>query len=450
MVGSAPLIERTCEFDPVALSAREARAFVRGLLQETGHPEWVEACDLAVSEVVTNALLHAHTRIEVTARLNGDGLRVEVRDHNPALPSPRSYDHQATTGRGMELVAAVTSSFGVQSLGAEGKIVWFCIGGTEGASAEELLDQWDDEGWGDEAIPTGPSSVTVLLECMPATLWLAARQHHDALLREVTFYWAEHLRDDSARDLMLADEARTIISGTLDRVLAAAREKGDTVTPLPPGHPSPMPDVPVDLNLELSVRPEQARAFAVLQDVLDAAERLAVADLLLMRPGLPEIVAVRDWACQQVIAQLGGSPPSPWSGAHDDRFTVAVHDRDEPDALTWDSRLVTEATVGAVAADEANRIVAVSRSLADEVGWKVSDLVGRRVVTLVPHRHREAHVAGFSRHLTTGEAHLLGVPLDLPVLRADGSEVICTFLIEQVEAGGAPVYVAWITPVAAT
>src|SRR5688500_7812371 len=72
----APVIERTCALDPVALSAREARAFVRQLLDEAGHPEWVDASDLAVSEVVTNAVLHAHTPVEVTARVDDDGLRV--------------------------------------------------------------------------------------------------------------------------------------------------------------------------------------------------------------------------------------------------------------------------------------------------------------------------------------------------------------------------------------
>jgi PAS domain S-box-containing protein len=437
------VIERSCALDPVALSAREARAFVRALLEETGHLEWVDASDLAVSEVVTNAVLHAHTPVEVTARVDEDGLRVEVRDHNPVLPSQRSYDTQATTGRGMDLVSAVTTAFGVQPLGVDGKIVWFCIGGVAEPDLDALLDLWDD----DVAVP-GPSSesCTVVLHRMPATLWLAARQHHDALLRELALYWAEHPEPGSQQGLMQADEARTIISGTLDRVLAEARAQGSAVLPLPPGHPSPLPEVPLGLSLELSVRPDQLPSFAVLQDVLDAAERLAMADLLLMRPGLPEIVAVRDWACEQVIAQLGGAPASPWGGADDDRFTVAVRDRAEPDDLSWDSTLVTASTRGAVAADQANRIIAVSPSLARELGWEATDLVGRRVVALVPPRYREAHVAGFSRHLTTGEAHVVGVPLDLPVLRADGTEVLCSFLIEQVAVGGPPVYVAWITP----
>ena len=67
------------------------------------------------------------------------------------------------------------------------------------------------------------------------------------------------------------------------------------------------------------------------------------------------------------------------------------------------------------------------------------------MVTLIPPHLREGHVAGFSRYLTSGEAHLLGVPLTLPVLHADGTELTCRFLVEQVRGGhGRAVYLAWI------
>ena len=84
-----------------------------------------------------------------------------------------------------------------------------------------------------------------------------------------------------------------------------------------------------------------------------------------------------------------------------------------------------------MAADDGNRILAISTPLADALGWAPDDLVGRRIVALVPHRYREAHVAGFSRHLSTGDSRVLGVAIDLPVLRADGTEVVCHFLIES-------------------
>ncbi len=195
----------------------------------------------------------------------------------------------------------------------------------------------------------------------------------------------------------------------------------------------------------MQVPPDLGAACSALQDTLDTAERLAVAGKLLIRPGLPEIIAVRDWACEQIVAQLAGSPPTPWPGTAQERFTTAVHDRDDEAPEDWELAVLRDSDRGVVAADDANRIVAISRVLAERLGWEVDDLVGRRLVTLMPPRLREAHVAGFSRHLSTGEAHVLGVPLTLPLLAADGTELDGQFMIEhrRPDAGRA-LYLAWI------
>jgi len=447
-VPGRPVATRSWQLAPEALSARAARRHVRELLAEAGRQQWGEAAELAVSEVVTNAVLHAHTPIALSALVDDAGLLVEVHDRNPALPAQRSYDHHATTGRGMELVAALATSYGVRSLGGDGKVVWFRIGDEADASPEHLLDLWDDAGPpapAPDRQPLPPGVRAVVLERMPPTLWHAASEHHDALLRESVLFRAEHPDDPASRsDLALADEARALLRTTLDDELA--RDAGLAVPPLPEHSPDALPAVSEQLDLVLHVRPGQAPAFAALQDALDAAERLAATDRLLVRPGLPEIVAVRDWACEQVIAQLAGSPGTPWAGADDERFTGSV--AEDPSAgLVWDDTAVRTSERGVVAADDANRILAVSAPLSRALGWEPGHLVGRRVVELVPHRHREAHVAGFSRHLSTGDARVLGTALDLPVLRADGSEVVCAFLIESdPTAVGRHVYLAWITP----
>lgn len=448
------VLERTCAFDPASISAREARRFVRDMLAGAGREEWSEAAELAVSEVVTNVVLHAHTGFELTVRISDDHVRVEVADRNPLLPQQRRYDDEATTGRGMALVEAVTDQHGITSLGAEGKVVWFCVAaGADEVSEEDLLAQFDDAGsWEVEVEASAPAAeperlVDVDLRGMPPTLWLAARQHHDSLLREFALYRAAH-PDSRITEVQLAqaDAARTAISSCLEATLARMRLQGVQRLPLPEGHPSPLPAVPAVIDLVVQVPASSGGTFAVLQDVLDSAERLAVDGDLLVNPALPEVVAVRDWACEQVISQLSGGHALPWSGADDERFTALVHD-DGPLAGGWDVSLVHDADRGAIAADDANRIVAVSRPLADALGWQPEELVGRRVVTIVPPRFREAHVAGFTRHLATGEAHVLGVELDLPLLRRDGTEIAGRFLIEQQGTpGGRHVYTAWITP----
>jgi PAS domain S-box-containing protein len=436
--------------EPRAQSVGAARRFLREVLRESDRARWSDAAELALSEVVTNGVLHAHTELTVRIRVLDDLLEIEVADGNPALPAQRrAPDAEATTGRGLELVAALTRECGVRPEPA-GKVVWFTVGDDEPAqelTADELLEAWDlDEAWGTAAAPETTAEV-VLLD-LPTTLWMAAREHHQAVLRELVLYLAEH--EDAGQtppDLVLADEARNVVWTTLLAEVDRAREDGRARRPLPDGHPSPLPDVPESVDLRLSVRPDIGHAFAALQDALDVGEQLSVEDLLLVRPGLPEIIAVRDWLCDQVVAQLAGVAPSPWPGTDQSRFTDLVHDRADAVAPVWDSALVTDSDRGVVAADDANRIIAISASLARTLGWAPEEIVGRRVVALVPPQLREAHVAGFSRHLSTGQAHVLGVDLELPVLHRDGRQIPCRFLVERAPVGvGRPVYLAWIEP----
>ncbi|MCU1691039.1 MAG: putative sensor protein [Frankiales bacterium] len=419
----------------------QARRHVRDALVSVGRDTWVDAAELVVSELVTNAVLHAHTEVQVAVDVRADHVRIEVRDANPTLPSRRDYDDHATTGRGLELVAALSLDHGVEARGAEGKTVWACVGddpADAGMSEDDLLSAWGDAGDGDAEV-----GVEVLLRGLPPTLWLAAREHHDALLRELALL---QLSGATVRaDLSAADAARYTISSAVDAAVQGARDRGEVSVPLPQYHPGALPAVPQLLDLCLHVAADRAASFAAMQDALDEAETLARADLLLVRPGLPEIIAVRDWAAEQVIAQLAGSPAARWPGTADDRFADAVDRCDLP--LDWDAGRISGSDVGVIAVDQSNRILALSQPLARTLGWSAEELVGRRVVAIVPPRFREAHVAGFSRHLSTGDARALGVDLTLPVLRADGVEVECRFLIESVTSGtGRVVYLAWITP----
>jgi len=431
---------------PAALeSAGEARRVVREALRAVNRPGLIDVAELVVSEVVTNATLHAHTPVELWLAVCDSKICVEVRDFNPALPAQRDYDAQATTGRGMGLVSALASVCGVHSLGELGKVVWFCVSDEPAAvGADDLLAAWDIDAPLDGPDPSRDGHEVMLL-AMPATLWLSARQHHDALMREFVLYRAAH--DSEPLDLAEADAARAIISTAVVDAVERAQAAGTAEPALPAGHPSPLPWVPKHLDLRITVAADAAARFAVLQDVFDTAERLSVEGELLLRPALPEITAVRDWACEQVIAQLAGNPPSPWPGTDQERFEREFQDRSTPVALQWDSAVVTASTRGVIAADDANRIIAISDPLAARLGWDPRELVGRRVVAVIPPALREAHVAGFTRHLSTGEAHVLGVPLDLPVLCSDGTEVQCRFLIERDPLSqGRAVYLAWIDP----
>jgi anti-sigma regulatory factor (Ser/Thr protein kinase) len=285
----SPSVTRT--FPAEARSVPAARRFVRDLVLAGGHERWVGDAQLAVSEVCTNAVLHAHSPFEVTVRVAPEGVYVQVWDDDPGLPARRVSAATSTTGRGLELLGAVTSSSGSQTVGPT-KVVWFCLGAVAPDVGDDgLLDRWRDRPE-DAAEPAGPV-LEVVLRSMPVPLWLAAREHHNTLMREFSLH--EQVRHDTPGqvpvDLVAADRARSL-------VLAALRAAGGGRS----------------VDLHLRVRPEQARWFEALRDVLDRAERLARSGALLAPPGPPEIVAVRHWATGQVLAQLRGAAPTAWTG----------------------------------------------------------------------------------------------------------------------------------------
>ena len=431
----------TRTFAPEPVSARDARHFLRAFLLQHRRGDLVDAAQTALAEVVTNAVLHAHTEFEVAAVLAGDGgLRVEVSDRNPHRPAQRAYGERATTGRGMQLVAAVAADCGVERRGADGKTVWFVV---RGEDDDVLHAVWHEQPGADVAAAGGPS---VVLLGLPPALWLAARQHHDAVLREAALHAQAHPRDAPPPErVAMADHARGLVSAA---VVAAVQERSRSLgsAAAPSEVPVTLVGAPPPLDLVVPLPAGSAPAYVALQEVLDHAERLAAAGALLARPALPEVVAVRDWVCDQVVAQDAGAVPSAWHDPVDDRRVPVPLDAgpgaDDLDEVSRDSRNVA-------AADDTNRILAVSRPLAQLLGWAGDDLVGRRITALVPPELHEAHIAGFSRHLTTGETHILGVPVRLPVRRADGSRLDCRVRIEQRRSSaGRQLYVAWFEPVA--
>lgn len=72
------------------------------------------------------------------------------------------------------------------------------------------------------------------------------------------------------------------------------------------------------------------------------------------------------------------------------------------------------------------------------LGWDPTALSGRRLVTIVPHRLREAHLAGFGRFLLTRQPQLIGAQVDVPALRRDGTEVPVSLTITVLDVGAGP------------
>jgi anti-sigma regulatory factor (Ser/Thr protein kinase) len=99
-----------------------ARAFCDDVLGSSGSVERSQEARLVVSELVTNAIVHAGTEIELTVVVRSDAIRIEVTDLGGGLPKSSDPD-EGTTGRGLPIVEALSCGWGVVELGA-GKTVW--------------------------------------------------------------------------------------------------------------------------------------------------------------------------------------------------------------------------------------------------------------------------------------------------------------------------------------
>ncbi len=110
------------------VSPRTARRFLRQFIEDARVDCDLDTADLLVSEVVTNAVLHARGAITVYVAALAGGVRVEVHDCSPLLPAPRRHADDATTGRGLDLVSTLASGWGAHTLhgaGEDRKVVWF-------------------------------------------------------------------------------------------------------------------------------------------------------------------------------------------------------------------------------------------------------------------------------------------------------------------------------------
>jgi DNA-binding NarL/FixJ family response regulator len=106
-------------------SAGQARRFVDEVLSRWRCDSVLDDVQLLVSELVTNAVVHAGSDVEVAVRLLTDAVRIEVVDQGP-MGSLRVTKpaHDAESGRGLLLVETLASAWGVEEIEG-GKSVWF-------------------------------------------------------------------------------------------------------------------------------------------------------------------------------------------------------------------------------------------------------------------------------------------------------------------------------------
>ncbi|MGH8939256.1 MAG: ATP-binding protein [Actinomycetes bacterium] len=126
------------ELPPSSDSVPQARRFVRNALR--GSSSDIDTVVLLVSEVVTNAVLHARSVIRLVVADRAGVARVEVHDASIVPPRVLRFRVESGTGRGLRLLDRLAMAWGVDHTAAGGKVVWFEVGSPSEAMWESFAD----------------------------------------------------------------------------------------------------------------------------------------------------------------------------------------------------------------------------------------------------------------------------------------------------------------------
>lgn len=286
-----------------------ARTWVADVLADLGRDDLVFTAQLAVSELVTNAILHAAP--PVTVHLDGtvERPRIEVVDHTsgPLRPTALAIvdtEDLPTFGRGLALVALNSAAWGFDELpDGSGKRVWFePAAEVRDVDDLELDDLFADVDLGSGAhLETPRDSVRVSLTRMPVPLYVAMRRYHFELRREM-------------RLLALSDPGRYTIAAKLTDAFADA----DAVRHLSTGV-STLDDAvnlgASTIDLEYAVPNTAPDVMSRLLPLLESCRDGSAPDqhLLAMVPSL-EVARFQEWYLGEFVRQGRGEAPSAWTG----------------------------------------------------------------------------------------------------------------------------------------
>ena len=274
---------------PAAVPA--ARELLRDVLTGTPLQRRLHDGELALSELVTNAVLHGRDPLSVRLVLGPDAVRAEVADANPVSPSFSMLDQTAVTGRGLLLISAVSDRWGVEP-SPTGKVVWFeLLAGRDVATAldvDALLASWGDE----LTVDPADESVRVVLTDLDVALVAQAESQVEALLRELTLVLgAGTLADDDRRpagNVLSAAAGVDPLRAELRHQVAVALARGRR-----------------RVDVELTVQRRDAEAVRDLMHALDEADRLSRTGRLLLTPAPVALSDVRRSYLRRILAQLG-------------------------------------------------------------------------------------------------------------------------------------------------
>jgi anti-sigma regulatory factor (Ser/Thr protein kinase) len=296
-----------------ARGVQDARRWVTATFNDMGREDLVECAEMAVSEVVTNALLHGAAPIQVRVRGTREHPRVEVSDGStepPALPtsSPdlESIDEfdldglddlLLTFGRGLSIVARASDAWGAE-IEDDGKTVWFTPAAeyAEHEGSEGVITGGAERGDTTGETPADPTKFHLV--GVPVRDYVSFHNHFRELRREVRLLALANEADyPLARDL--ADVfhqlgrpfTRPAVRAEVDR----AHEAGATT-----------------VDLEIVMGRQEASRVARLVELLDLTDAFAREEKMLALARTTRQVEFQGWFLGQLVHQADGDEPHAW------------------------------------------------------------------------------------------------------------------------------------------
>jgi phosphoserine phosphatase RsbU/P len=122
------MVVRSELFQPVSASVAAARHFIAECIEQLGL-RCLPDVQLAVSELSTNAVVHAQSYFDVTVeKLKDNRARVEVRDFGDGAPEIKEHRLFSGGGRGLQVVDKLAREWGVENHPeGRGKSIWFTV-----------------------------------------------------------------------------------------------------------------------------------------------------------------------------------------------------------------------------------------------------------------------------------------------------------------------------------
>lgn len=266
---------------------RAARGFVEREVVERGASN-VDDVALAAAELLANAVQHGAGPIAVTVSGDARCIRIEISDGSRRAPVRPAASGTNMTGRGLTLVAAVASRWGVHRRD-DGKSVWAEFESSpvrdRDVDIDHLLAAWDDDAPDDSAEP----HYAVVLGDVPTDLLIEAKSHIDNLVREFSLAEAAGALGEDVPD-HLAQLIQTVVYGfsaardAIKRQALAAARRGEVRT-----------------NLLLHLSERAADAGEAYLAALDEADSYARAARLLTLEAPASHRLFRRWYVEAVV-----------------------------------------------------------------------------------------------------------------------------------------------------